>query len=213
MKFAVVTCTVDRPELFALCEQWVQRQTLTPDARIVVTDRRPPFPNLAHALSLVPPEHHVVVMEDDDWYSPDHCSNLLSELEGGARLSAPHWTRRCNVPAMRVNRKHSPTPGPGMVSIHKDYVSRYAELVNQSDSGDRVAWIESNLKPHRPSTVVGIKGIGFGLPGLKGKTIKHHPASEIVRRWEPDPDYRVFRSWVGDEDAHAYLRLLDTRVA
>lgn len=167
------------------------------------------FAVLASALGIAPEGYHVVIMEDDDWYGPEHVETLVEHLERtGEVLASSRDVRRVNVPASRWNVAQSLTPGPGMTAVHADYVSTYAAIVQANQEyGDREAWKKTGLLPSCPSTSVGIKGAGYGLPGQKGCTKKHHPESQIVRSWNPDPKHAKMREWLGGE-AECYLRLM-----
>jgi hypothetical protein len=102
----VITCTGDRPESFNLLKKWMNNQVKKPTQWIVVDDgkipivpskefeyyRRVPSENdYKHTLCLNMLEalQHVksdkiVIMEDDDWYSPiyiDYMNNLLDKAD------------------------------------------------------------------------------------------------------------------------------------
>jgi len=105
-KITVITLTGDRPKCFELLQRWMKAQTVQPDQWIVVDDgkepikirrefeyvRREPTPqdfthtlcqNLPLALSKVR-NKKIVIMEDDDWYSPvyiEYMDNLLKDVD------------------------------------------------------------------------------------------------------------------------------------
>lgn len=108
--FTVVTPTGDRPEAFALCCKYIQRQTRQPDAWIVVDDGAtstlaPDLPYLKYVqrdrtrdiegqhtlpVQLLEALNHVrtdaiLIMEDDDWYAPDYCEKMLAMFEEHSR--------------------------------------------------------------------------------------------------------------------------------
>lgn len=225
MKIAAITCTEGRPLLFSRCKIYVERQTRLPDlwlvktskpedvgelppwAKLLTWEAMGPFPNLVRTLRHVPKDHHVVIMEDDDWYGPKHIETL-TDFRGG-RLSAAVSQTRYNVPARKWNSKDPPYGGPGQVAIHADLVQHYADCLTDS-VGDQIPWREEKIVPVHPTTSVGIKGVGFGLPGLMGKTTKHNPRSAIVEQWIADPEGRKLREWLG-EDADFYLDLVPCR--
>jgi glycosyltransferase involved in cell wall biosynthesis len=103
MKISLITPTGGRPVAFELCELWMSRQTVQPDEWIVVDDyeiptkctmgqkiiRRTPFwkpgdvtlsKNLIAALKIVTGDI-VLIIEDDDWYSPYYIENMLKFLK------------------------------------------------------------------------------------------------------------------------------------
>jgi glycosyltransferase involved in cell wall biosynthesis len=103
MKISLITPTGGRKIAFALCEEWMKRQTLQPDEWIVVDDfekptkckmgqkviRRQPFwqpgqmtlqRNLLEALKVVTGDI-ILIVEDDDWYSPNYIENMAKKFE------------------------------------------------------------------------------------------------------------------------------------
>ena len=103
MKISVITLTGGRKIAFTLCERWMKRQTLKPDEWIVVDDcekptkckmgqkviRREPFwqrgqmtlqKNLLEALKVVTGDI-ILIIEDDDWYSPNYIENMVKKFE------------------------------------------------------------------------------------------------------------------------------------
>jgi glycosyltransferase involved in cell wall biosynthesis len=103
MKISIITPTGGRVIGFALCEEWMKRQTLQPDEWIVVDDfatstkctmgqkviRRKPFwkpgqmtlqRNLLEALKVVTGDI-ILIIEDDDWYSPNYIENMVKKFE------------------------------------------------------------------------------------------------------------------------------------
>lgn len=226
MSYFAVTCTGGRPELFELCKKWLARQTVQPDGWVVATDNGdvppdlprnathlrvdpPAFnptadwrPNhaLREAMRFVPEGNHVIVFEDDDWYSPRHAEVCLE------RLSAGHGVAYCDhvvefVLPSRIWREHrKPGASEGRVGVHAKDVPIYADrLLN------RPLW--SGLTDGRYSelTTVGIKGAGHGLPGRPGATPLHRYTPKSG--WASDPSFAKFCQLLG-RDADDYLRLL-----
>ena len=232
MKVCVVTCTGGRPELFALCRRWVERQTHPIDSWVVVTDNGdvPDLPKeatfsavppvsetmaslpcgrpawaLQHALSLVPAGHHVVVMEDDDWYRSDHVGVALRLLRDHAIVQLKHL-HRFYLPSHRFQRGFPGAPDqsrlvPGIASFRHEAIASVSEALGHEPFG--MLDIHHYCEP----TVVSIKGVGWGLPGRSGATTKHRPDHPKVMAAVDDVGDRLFRKFLGD-DADHYLRLL-----
>lgn len=102
MNFTVVTPTGDRPEAFAMCEQYMARQSLQPALWVVLDDGEVPTPHtkgqlyvrcrefagvdsltrkIEHALTSVPlAGDAVAIIEDDDWYHPEYLERMASHL-------------------------------------------------------------------------------------------------------------------------------------
>lgn len=214
MKVAVVTCTIGRPELFKLCGTYIDRQTLQPDEWIVHEGATGlhPFENLAEALRRVSLGHHVVIMEDDDWFASTHVENMVDGLCGDQPISGIRLVRRYNFPARRWEVKDNTPPGGSRICLHKNYVAEYASIVGvkhgRGFNGERVAWKKSGVVADRIPTLVYIKGVGYGLPGLKGWTGKHNPKSRMVHGWSKDENLEQITAWIGEKDVAVYLDLM-----
>lgn len=211
MKVAVVTSSVGgRPGLLALCKKYVDRQGCVDEWILREGECDHMFIGLAIALVSVPDEYHVVVMDDDEWYAPDHVSNLVEGLEEGKQLVACTPERRYNLLARRWNFNTTLNPGPGICGIHADYVRRYTQMLySDPPNGDVLAWNDVGLEPERRSTNVAIKGVGYGVPGIRGgqNAKKHDPSSRVVQGWNHDPELDMLREWIGD-DVDVYLEML-----
>lgn len=233
MKFAVVTCTGGRPELFALCKRWVERQTRKPDHWFVVSDfgdvitglpdyasfhAVPPMPEhykgprnhepawaLTYALNLVPEGWASIPMEDDDWYAPHHCEILMQHLERGSLVSYGDEVYYFHLPAQRWSYRPGENPTEGCVGIHPEGKARYLSAMLDSLQG-KERW-DPKDGIYKGFTKVDIKGVGFGLPGRSGTTSRHDPNHKKARIMRPDPGNRKFRELVG-KDADAYLSLV-----
>jgi hypothetical protein len=118
MKITALTLTGDRPEAFALCQKWMERQTRQPDQWIVMDDgaipavltSRPEYvycPELAGAASL--PRKVAKAMdenlikgdvltffEDDDYYYPDFFELIAQKMER-ADVYGEGWAIYYNV--------------------------------------------------------------------------------------------------------------------
>lgn len=231
-KVCVVTCTGGRPELFALCRRWVERQTYKPSAWIVTTDlpdtpdipdwatlvRVPKYPlEVEHipvgiamwalfvALRNVPKDHAVVIMEDDDWYSPDHIAKAVCQLRE-APIVQLGLLWRFHLPEARAAKGRPGNPDqshlvPGIASFRHDQIGLVSRTIRAG-----LTW-ELPIRFYDGKSCVSIKGVGHGLPGRAGATTKHQRDHRKTKRAEPDPGHAKFRRRLG-ADAEDYLRLL-----
>jgi len=217
---AVVTCTGGRPELFELTKRWVDRQTVRPDVWVITNDVGDPvgdlpgyarlhliesqgaFHALSAALSFVPSGFDVVVMEDDDWYAPDHVEKAVKQLRHH-RIVQVHGEHRFHLPGQLRIKAGSASPigrfVPGLASFRWESIDDVIMMLGKNG--------RSRIHSYDGGTVVGIKGVGYGLPGRTGATSKHNQRSKKMKRWKPDRDNNGFRSLLG-VDADAYLSLL-----
>lgn len=215
---SLVTCTGDRPECFARCERWMARQT-TCMGRVfwqwVVVDdgmsptiptshqqyiRRKPGDNPAEsfknnlraALDAVIGEF-IFIIEDDDWYAPNHIERLLVplmdyELVGEANAKYYHvgerksrlmgnreWASLCQT---AFRRSLIPTV---LANLDTPFV-------------DRRLWsrVQSRYLFAESETCVGLKG----QPGRQGIGCGHRPRGP---QWKGDPHGETLREWIGDD--------------
>lgn len=107
MKITIVTCTGGRPEAFALCQKYMDRQTRQPDQWFVLDDGNKQVPldhdvrcqyrhdtswqgpsSLINKLKWLFLEHSeeiigdvVFFIEDDDWYDPEYIERVMLLFE------------------------------------------------------------------------------------------------------------------------------------
>lgn len=226
MKVAVVTCTGDRPELFALCRRWVERQSVPIDKWLVSTDagdspdipewaemtRFSPtrmrnhlkaFEHLISAVSKIGNDHYIVVMEDDDWYSADHVKTMVEAVSSSSGVAMLSRVPRFNLPigifsGTRVDESLTKlVPG---VAAFSPGMARAALTKMFMGNLIQVRLVDA-------MTCVSIKGAGFGLPGRRGATRPHDPAHVHNAAMEKDVDDALFKSLTGDDAVH-YLRMV-----
>lgn len=232
MKYAAVTCTGGRPELFELCKRWVMRQTLQPEVWIVTTDTGeklsglPPFavqhevgkvPDsyvtalsyrqanwaLYSACKLVPEGLAMVVFEDDDWYHQDHARLGMEFMERTHRPLAFPKQRLCaHIPVQRWTKVQDRAHAWEMChQVSAKFLPFWREEIMQYGMLSPIECFYDGL------TCAEIKGVGFGLPGRTGVTVRHNPVSNKIRKLWPDPGWRELRAVLG-ADLDLYTRLL-----
>lgn len=96
----LITCTGDRPEAFARCEQWIKNQRYTGNFEWIVVDdgKIPTLANSAtkyvretpqanhslcrNTLAAIPHINgrYILFIEDDDYYGPDYISTMVGRL-------------------------------------------------------------------------------------------------------------------------------------
>lgn len=225
----VVTCTGQRPELFALCRKWVLRQTRKPARWLIVVDcddtpdapeaeiqrlpdsfTIPPCSHpsaalraISYALTLVSDAHDVVVMEDDDWYGASYIEEVLAPP---CAFSHQRRMYQCHLPAERYSVCDYPEPVEGMLAFKAGNAERIRSWLLRRPHGDSLQHESEGIEM---SQLVQVKGVGFGLPGRTGATRKHVTEHRKVQIMQPDPGNKTFQRLVG-VDAHSYLSLLKT---
>jgi hypothetical protein len=225
----LITPTGDRPEAFALCQRWMQAQTYTgPLEWFIVNDGNTPlvrtihrpwgvhflqeFPrwepgrntqasNIRAALEHIAADARVLVIEDDDHYHPNYLAHMNAMFEH-ADLIGERFARYYNVREkwgkQHTNGQHSSLAATGM---QRNALAYFRTLLtsNHLKFLDMALW---KLACKRMLTdnhlVTGIKG----MPGRAGIGSGH---GSIEKTGHADPHGVLLRSWIGAEDAKAYL--------
>jgi len=218
----VITPTADRPAAWPLAERWMARQTLQPDQWIVADDgvdaapltmgqqhlRRPrrETGGASLAMNLLEAIRHVrgdvvLIMEDDDYYRPEHIEVCVERLKQNAATGCT-WLHYYNVKLRGWRRIRNSCAALCNTAMRRECLP----MLDQAARGalragiyhvDRLFW--GQVGPaglHEQETVIGIKGLD-GMPGIG---IGHRSTGNWVR----DPAGRKLREWVGD-DARFYL--------
>lgn len=223
----LLTPTRDRPEAFRNAEHWMSRQDFDGDVVWVVVDdgevpvqpsmgqvhlRRKNLPdpssargtlvlNLLHAIPELPAAMDVIVIEDDDWYSPGYVRAMVGMLRDsdlvGYGLSRYYnlrwgWGMDCN------NRGHASLCSTGFSAALLpwfrdvvDWCRRRRDQFVDLEMWRRRVGIRSNLILD-PTMTVGIKG----YPGSPNIGI-----GKAFSAGAKDPEGRLLTEWIGAEDA------------
>jgi glycosyltransferase involved in cell wall biosynthesis len=233
MTLTVITPTCNRPAGFALLEHYMARQTRQPDQWLVADGGSTavvkqgavtfehlwvPTPpgavnlctNLLRSLAYVRSDL-VAIMEDDDYYAPDHLAKLTAQL-------SPEYVMVAGDPKQRYynvqhkmwrvfDNKGSSLCQTGfkaaiLLPLFTKCVQRCLDM--QEYGVDGAFWQKipkGGWALDHTATVVGVKG----LPGQTGLGVGHRP--EVRRGWRHDPDLQQLRAWIGDDDLTRYLAL------
>jgi hypothetical protein len=227
----LLTVTGERPDAFAICQKWMQRQTYEGRVEwIIVDDGRvesnmiyqpPPdwsvvfarpeqkwqpgmntqAANLRAGLELIG-DGPVVIIEDDDWYSPDWlaaCAAGLKSADLFGECFAIYYNVASRVRLDISNANHASLCATAMkgaaIDALREQVERAPKFI------DLKLWNEfngtkalRNPRLEKRRHVVGIKG----MPGRANIGIGH----ELKGR--SDPDGVLLREIIG-EDAAEYL--------
>ena len=211
-KITAITCTYQRPDAFALCEQYLKRQTRQPDQWLVLDGPERMQKKFLAAIEEGKIEHEsVVVIEDDDFYRADWIEWAVGQLEKGYDLVgegnaayynvANRWWSECG------NVRHAALCATAM---HRDMLEQVANIIHGYDwpfFDTRIWPLECNKKlqlPKRPEErrVIGIKGIRSET-GMAGYSGEHHDVNP--QGTHADPALLQLWRWIG-EDAMNYQR-------
>ena len=209
MIVAGITPTGGRPEALALCHRWMERQTRPLDEWVVVddggvTDENTQAANLLAAIDQVTATADVVlVIEDDDWYSPRYVEHMI-DLAERSELFGDGRARYYNVATSRWAQLHNTAHASLCQTGWRASLTPLVRDVLATGP----AWIDIELwkraagrgRVNEPGVVrcVGVKG----LPGRPGIGVGHRADFGT-----PDRDREMLRQWVGLEDAEVYAEL------
>lgn len=232
-----LTPTGGRPAAFALCENYMARQTLMPDAWIVVDDVDPPTrctmgqqvvrpeprhqhypePNSQHrnilaGLPQMAADDLLIVFEDDDWYSPEY---IETQKQFANRY--PHLGMFGQVPSRyyrvdeRASRVFEDTPHSSLASTA--FRGRMLEAIQYACESR--AWLDTYLwkrfGANQGFLWSDIQVVGIkGMPGRAGVSEAHRQEVAEDERWQRDLNLVTLERWIGKEDAHAYLKFWRT---
>lgn len=227
MSLQVLTTTGGRPEAFGLCVEYMRRQTYTEPVRWVIVDdgepgidaptmpanwsvevmrTRPAWQpgqntqarNLRAGLLAIDGEVPLVIVEDDDWYSPawlQTCADALTHCELFGEAGARYYHVRRRVARNMGNVAHASlcstaTRGRATQALF-DIAARHASGI------DMRLWRECRVPAFLTvaTHVVGIKG----MPGRGGIGVGHRETFAGDR----DDGLSKLRAWIGD-DAERY---------
>lgn len=218
----LLTATGARPQAWAICERLMFAQDYAGPVRWIVVDDGPepqqvtfkrdgwqvvvirPAPlwqagqntqarNLLKGLDAVPADGRLVIIEDDDYYSPDWLTTVAARLEK-AELVGECQARYYNV-ALRKGRQ---LRNNGHASLCSTAMRGRALATFRSVCRPGRQFIDLDLWKRHPSRhlftghrVVGIKG----LPGRGGIGMGHRDNFTGTA----DPDLNLLRQWIGDD--------------
>jgi len=227
VSYTAITLTGDRPRAFAICREWVARQSVPPTQWVVVDDGRIPLKNIpschyirrqprnndpTHTLALnlrlaiqVVTMPRVIIFEDDDWYHRQYAEVMLRllknvSLAGLGRMIYYHMVTR--------EFHHFPKrPHSSLASTAFDskLIPRILKLTRNdlSPSVDIKLWGEDVMKAIMSFDTIYHLGLK-GMPGRKGLTLGHTKFS----MYEGDDKDLVFLINCIGEDIKKYREIL-----
>lgn len=220
MNITLVTPTCDRPEAFALCEQWMKRQTVPYHQWIVLDDGLTPTNctmgqthlcyggtrgrgSLANKLKLLFSDigaitgDAVAIIEDDDWYAPNYLELAMSRFQDYELIGegyALYYNVRRRWWHMHTNKEHA--------SLCQSLFTRSVFPAFRECLNDPCPFIDVRLwklpvkkKLYMPEadkhSLVGIKGL------YPGYGIGHNRPLENL-----DPQFAKIKKVIGPEADH-----------
>lgn len=232
-----ITCTGDRPEAFALLKQWMINQVVEPDQWIVVDDgqipledtegfeyyRREPQPNdykhtlcLNLALALTKVKYSkIIIMEDDDWYSPiyiDYMSNLLEKTDlvglGNLIFYYPSLKKYMEKGTVKQPALAQTAFKKEMIPILQDICKKALNIPDLHNKGlvDTVLW-KYPIDKSKKMIVYCDKYLTMGMKGMPGRIglTTHH--NKTNAKYKDDVDCKLLKSII-NKDFDLYSKII-----
>jgi len=210
-KVSILTASGGRPRQLELCKRWVAHQTYDGPIEHIINESDLNVPlNLAECIKKATGDI-CVVFEDDDFYPSKWVSICVFNLTEVTSFFGSSETIYYHLGAKRWRE----ISHPGRSSLcatawqakHNDDVLSICQGSTQFLDVDIWAWAQENLSPWliKDAYVKSLKG-GPGRPGAGGG----HKVHTYRDRDKIDTyDYPHLRCMLGDEEARAYMEILD----
>lgn len=219
--WTLITPTGDRPEAFALCEQYIARQTALQGQRyqwLVVDDGRVPTrttlnqhvirrrasspgthtltANLRDALPHIKGER-VLIIEDDEWYSQRYVGRmgeLLQQHELTSIGPAAYYFVRESRYREFPEHQHASLCRTG---FRRSLLAEFAKACQPNHpSVDMRLWAENRERGH----IAPLDRLSLGIKGMPGRV----GGGGSPEAGMADPGREWLRAFIGDEDADLY---------
>lgn len=221
----LLTCTGDRHVAFALCEKWMNAQTVRWDQWLVLDDSEKPttatlnqdyyyWPELRGKGSMVNKVKRalernlikgdiLIVIEDDDFYAPDYiewCASALKQFDLVGECNNLYYNVRYRWWFEHGNRTHASLCATSM--RRSVFPALLAECQNPNDPFiDSRLWANCRLPKMAFSPGLKHRSVGIkSMPGTKGYGSGHDRTSGWANY---DPGMDKLRTLIG-RDADAY---------
>jgi len=225
----LITPTGDRPLTFALCQRWIERQTLQPAQWIVVDDGKKPIAdlittdrilyirrepreddprhtllvNLKMALPLVK-GGKVLIIEDDDYYSPNYVETMAAKLnkyEAAGIYNGRYYYLPTCANCRAGNERHASLATTG---FRKSFLKEFSRLVNTKTGALDLRLWQSVNGNRRGCLFLDDDAPLYvamkGVPGRKGRGGAHAATSWRYKRSPLDIFRILLRQWISNEE-------------
>ena len=212
MKVSLLTPSGGRPKQLKLCRRWVENQRVSNDIDIehivVENDKALIADNLLKCLEEATGDI-IMIIEDDDYYSPEYVSRTLSSFKDNAVLVGESRRKRYHFPSRKyLIFNHNLNSALNTLAFKSDeFADKFRHILKwcskkKNQFVDQILW-NSVISSNYPSALsrgdaycVGIKG----LVGRNGAGALHSPDKLSLS----DECFDVFKEWLG-VDSYAYF--------
>lgn len=221
-----ITPTGDRPLAFALCQNWMKKQTLQPDQWIVVDDgkipmkpfvsmeyvRRKPLPSdsnrtLIENLKIAIPRikgSKIVIIEDDEYYAPKYIEEISFRLNQHEIVGIGK-SRYYHLPSGNYSRLSNINQASlAEMAFRSSFLPEFKSFLNGDSYLDIRIWRSINRKraiifiDNKNPLYVGMKG----MPGRHGIGGGHDINHGVYHSRFCDKSRKILNSWIPDKDAY-----------
>lgn len=232
---SLLTPTGGRPEAFALCEQWIARQTYDGEFEwVVVDDCDPPTPTTMGQRVVRPSWRWapgddtqraclhggldvcdgwaIAIIEDDDWYHPRYLETMVKALTYRDRALAGEGEARYYNLRRRTWRQLGNRAHASLCStiLRTEVLRERLWRICSSDSRPRMVDIALWQTDDIEKAVLPGRGLVVGIKGMPGRPgigIGHRDDMAMTR---DDAVLSQLYQWVGD-DVDAYRQYVSCR--
>jgi hypothetical protein len=220
-RIVAITVTGGRHEAWELCKRWVAAQTLMPDVWIIVDDCLPSlqmnidfvpiqviYPNkvwragdnsqaanLLAALHLVCADDKILIIEDDDYYSPVYIERMVDALKYKdlvGESNALYYHVKDRVYKNCMNYGHASLCSTALKGPAIQSLIRACQSAPKFIDLDLWRRFRGSQRLYSTRYSVGIKG----LPGRPGIGIGHK------MKGAPDKDLKILERFLGNDVVH-----------
>jgi len=236
----LITPTGDRPLAFALCQNWMKKQTLQSFQWIVVDDgkipmkpyvsmeytRREPQPddpqctltrNFEAALPLIK-GNKIIIIEDDEYYAPKYVAEMslrLNQHEIVGLARAKYYHLFSNRYYKNRNTWHSSL---AQTAFRDSFLPEFKKILHANVGSDRIdKSIWRRVKNNKRGFVFTDDNESLyagikGLPGRPGR-IGHDSKARHYRWNPPDISHEILKQWIPDnDDFDIYVDIIKGRI-
>lgn len=231
----LITPTGDRSLAFALCQNWIRKQTLQPDQWIVIDDgrmptkpficsmqymRREPQPgdphhtlllNLKTALPLIRGDK-IIIIEDDDYYAPKYIETMSAKLDEHEIVGigrAKYYHLFSGGYYRHRNMRHASL---AQTAFRKSFLSEFEELLNSTDNYlDFQLWGKVKRSGREFIFIDDNESLYVGIKGLPGRQgigIGYNPKHRIYKQHSHDVSREILKKWI-PEDYEIYMDIIN----
>lgn len=234
----LITPTGDRPLAFALCQNWMRKQTLQPDQWIVVDDGKIPMKpyvpmqyirrkpksddpkhtmllNFKAAMPLVKGEK-IIFIEDDEYYAPEYIATMAHglnqyEIIGIGNSKYYHLNSGKYYRHGNVSRASL-----AQTAFRQSFLAEFNELLNSGDTYlDIRMWKKLEFSERGFIFVKNFNDnlyVGIkGLPGRPGIGIGHDTDHSMYKVYPRDSSREILKQWTW-KDHDIYMDIINGKL-